>query len=75
MRESKASKEQIEKRREMMSEFEKWKARVKEEWDKEKDLRIELRGVDTDTLESNKEEYNEETIEFLVKVEEKIVGE
>jgi translation initiation factor 3 subunit B len=40
----------------------------------EKDTRLELRdGIDTDELESHIENFEEETIEFLVKVEETIL--
>lgn len=32
-------------------------------------------GIDTDELDSHIENFEEETVEFLVKVEEKILGE
>ena len=73
MRESKASKEQIEKRRELMETHDKWVQTTMEDWEKEQDLRIELRGVDTDNHEYDNEDFQEETFEFLIKVEEKII--
>jgi len=71
MRESKASKEQIEKRKTQMKEFDDlckvWDARYR----KEKSQRIKLRdNIDTDEIESH---VAEEIIEFLVNVEEFVI--
>lgn len=70
MRESKASKEVVERRRQLMDEHRKWEEDNNVVWESERELRIELRGFDTDAVE---EEYNEETIEFLLKVKEEEV--
>jgi len=76
MRESKASKEQIERRQEMMTSFKKWKAACDRLYAEEKPQRLALRnGIDTDEIQNQEENFEEETIEFLVKVEETIIDE
>lgn len=72
MSQSKASKELIEKRRELYNSFTSIRSRHQAVYEDYKQARIELRnGVDTDTL--TYEEYNEETIEFFIKQEEEII--
>lgn len=71
MRESKASKEQIEKRNNQLKEYDvmckQWEARYR----KEKAQRLKLRNnVDTDEIETS---VAEETIEFLLNVEEIVI--
>lgn len=74
MRDSKASKEQIEKRRTMADDFEVWRQEIAQRMADEKERRLALRGgIDTDTLETNTIE--EETIEFLESVEETVIDE
>ncbi|KAI0236576.1 Eukaryotic translation initiation factor 3 subunit B [Lamellibrachia satsuma] len=76
MRESKASKEQIEHRRNQLEEFKSWRSDLSDRFNAERDARLELRdGVDTDTVDSKGENIDEETVEFLVKSEEILVDE
>uniref|UniRef100_A0A4W3JH05 Eukaryotic translation initiation factor 3 subunit B n=1 Tax=Callorhinchus milii TaxID=7868 RepID=A0A4W3JH05_CALMI len=64
---SKASKELVDKRRKMLEEFHKYRERTMETYAEQKPLRLELRGgVDTDELDSNVDDWEEETIEFFV---------
>ncbi|KAK6171444.1 hypothetical protein SNE40_019633 [Patella caerulea] len=71
-----ASKELLEKRQQLLDEFEEYRKQKVEEYNKTRDIRIEMRdGVDTDELDSHEENFEEETIEFLVKVEEIVVEE
>jgi translation initiation factor 3 subunit B len=71
MRESKASKEQIEKRRSEMESFKQWQQICDKRYREEKMQRLKLRNnVDTDAIESY---VAEETIEFLVNVEEFVI--
>ena len=74
MRESKASKEQIDQRRKAMDEYRLWRENVEQEFMAEKEERLAFRnGIDTDELDSHVENFEEETIEFLIKVEETIL--
>jgi len=87
MRESKASKEQIERRRKLKSDFEKWQQQFIEQYAEEFDLRKELRegiitdifGEDTDTrintdiFGEDTDNLEEETIEYLTSVEETVL--
>merc|ERR1711963_61702 len=72
MRKMTASKEMIEKRQALMAEFSKLKAVKEQLYQEQKEMRLELRGgVDTDEFNSHVD-VEEETIEFLIKVEETI---
>lgn len=74
MRESKASKEQIERRSKLKSDFEKWQQMFEQQYLEEYELRKELRdGCDTDVYGEDTENLDEETIEFLISVEETII--
>lgn len=78
MRESKASKEQIEKRRAQMEEHDGWVASCVRRHRGLKARRLELRGgVDTDEAEgaSSGGRLADEKIEFLVEVKEIVVDE
>jgi len=76
MRDSKASKEQIERRRKMIEDWENWQAMILEAYSEEKEQRLALRGgIDTDEIDSHIENFEEEVIEFLVSVQETIVEE
>jgi len=76
MRLSIASKEQIEKRRTQKSDFDNWRQECKDRCLETKDERMELRdGIDTDEIQNNYENFEEEVIEFLLKVEEIILEE
>lgn len=73
MRKMTASKEMIEKRQKLMEDFNNLRAEKEKHYLEQKDLRLELRGgVDTDDLDSHVDNFEEETIEFLVKVEETV---
>ncbi|XP_038067508.1 eukaryotic translation initiation factor 3 subunit B-like [Patiria miniata] len=66
MSHSKASKELIEKRQQMLDEFNSFRQRLQEQYEEERQLRMELRdGVDTDCMYAGEEE-EEEVIEFFV---------
>jgi len=74
MRESKASKEQIEKRQELMADFDEWQAELEYFYEEEKEIRLDLRrGVDTDEIDNDYENFEEEVIEFLLSVEETLI--
>jgi len=73
MRKMTASKEMIEKRQALMEEFNRLRKNKKQLFQDTKEVRLDLRGgVDTDEFNSNVDNFEEETIEFLVKVEETI---
>lgn len=77
LRQSTVSTEILEKRRQLMIQFENYREKKEEEFAHFKDRRLALRnGVDTDELENMPEdEYDEEIVEFLLKVEEIILDE
>lgn len=67
---SKASKELVDKRRLMMEEYSRYKDSAIQLYNQQRELRLELRGgVDTDELDSNVEDWEEETIEFFISEE------
>jgi len=70
-RSSRESKELIEKRRELMAEYKKFRNQKIKEFQSMKKRRMELRqNIDTDELLSHKENLEEEVVEFLIKEEE-----
>jgi len=74
MRQSKASKELIDKRRSLATAFAEWRADAIAAYEEQREKRLALRGgVDTDQEEG--EHFEEETVEFLVKEEETILEE
>jgi len=73
MRESKASKEQIEKRRTQMEEYESWLLVCNKRYRSLKQRRIDMRNkIDTDESEGS---VADEKIEFLLEVKETIIDE
>jgi len=75
MRESKASKEQIERRQMMMDEYNSWRHQVEKLYETELTERHGLRrGLDTDDGGEN-EDVEEETIEFLISVTDTVIEE
>jgi len=67
---SKASKELVDKRRAMMDEYRLYREAATQAYQEQRELRLELRGgVDTDELDSNVEDWEEETIEFFINEE------
>uniref|UniRef100_A0A8C2E1D1 Eukaryotic translation initiation factor 3 subunit B n=1 Tax=Cyprinus carpio TaxID=7962 RepID=A0A8C2E1D1_CYPCA len=67
---SKASKELVDKRRTMMEDYRKYRERAMDMYNEQRPLRLELRGgVDTDELDSNVDDWEEETIEFFINEE------
>jgi len=71
---SKASKEVMERRQKLMSEFTEWRDRRLSQYQAMKRVRSELRdGLDTDNIDSNIEDLEEEVVEFLVKEEETVL--
>ncbi|KAL4239629.1 translation initiation factor eIF-3b like protein [Mactra antiquata] len=77
LRQSTVSTELLEKRRQLMLDFERYRQNKEDEFNDMKDRRIALRdGVDTDELDNlPDDEYDEEVVEFLLKVEEIILDE
>lgn len=76
MSQSKASKEMIEKRRKMKMDFDTWKAGAKAEYEANKAWRVAARnGLDTDSLSSNIQDFDEEIVEFLVDTKETVIEE
>ncbi|XP_033630442.1 eukaryotic translation initiation factor 3 subunit B-like [Asterias rubens] len=68
MSHSKASKELIEKRQQMLDEFSQFRQAQKERYEQNRQIRVELRdGVDTDNIYASEEE--EEVVEFFVSEE------
>ncbi|KAK9980676.1 hypothetical protein ABG768_000267 [Culter alburnus] len=67
---SKASKELVDKRHLMMEEYRQYKESAIQLYNQQRELRLQLRGgVDTDELDSNVEDWEEETIEFFISEE------
>uniref|UniRef100_A0A8C5E874 Eukaryotic translation initiation factor 3 subunit B n=1 Tax=Gouania willdenowi TaxID=441366 RepID=A0A8C5E874_GOUWI len=67
---SKASKELVDKRRTMMEEYHRYRETAQQVYQEQKTIRLELRGgVDTDELDSNVDDWEEETIEFFINEE------
>jgi len=76
MSQSKASKEMVEKRRKMKSDFDSWRQNAKSDFEANKAWRVAARnGFDTDTLTSNVQDFDEEIVEFLVDTKEVIIEE
>ncbi|XP_051982301.1 eukaryotic translation initiation factor 3 subunit B-like [Xyrauchen texanus] len=64
---SKASKELVDKCRLMMEEYRQYRGSDTQMYNQQRDLSLQLRGgVDTDELDSNVEDWEEETIEFFI---------
>lgn len=66
---TRASKELREKRAKLKADYAKWRGKLEERFKADKQKRLELRGVDTDELDSNADDFVEETLEFPIKVE------
>ncbi|XP_067006456.1 eukaryotic translation initiation factor 3 subunit B [Anabrus simplex] len=74
MRLSKASKELIEKRARLLKEFAEYRSKQMEKWNELKPKRLALRNnVDTDELVSDKNNVDEEIVEFFIKEEKTII--
>jgi len=74
MRQSKASKELVEKRRGLMDKFQAYRNDMKEAYEETLEKRLALRdGIDTDNIDTL--DLDEEVVEFLVKEEETILQE
>merc|ERR1712032_301469 len=71
-RSNKASAELAARRQKLMSSFSEWKEQKEEEYAMARDKRMALRdGIDTDYDEGD--QFEEETVEFLIKEEETII--
>jgi len=76
MRKMTASKDMLEKRRKLMDDYKEYRVKKEQEFAQMKERRLELRNdFDTDELHNQEDNFTEEIIEFLVRVEEKIVEE
>lgn len=70
MRQSKASKELIEKRSALMEKFNQYREQQIKRWEASKTRRLQLRNnVDTDELDGDTDNVEEEVVEFFVKEE------
>ncbi|XP_058950716.2 eukaryotic translation initiation factor 3 subunit B-like [Pocillopora verrucosa] len=70
MSQSRASKELIERRRRKMKDFQGYRQKKNNEFAQQKAQRLELRnGIDTDEIDSNAEEFEDESVEFFIKEE------
>jgi len=71
---TKASKELIDKRRSMFNEFSSFRRQHQATFEEYKEKRLELRdGRDTDSLESDFDDIDEETVEFFIREETEII--
>ena len=60
----------MDKRRAMMEEYRRYREAALQSYQEQKSIRLELRGgVDTDELDSNVDDWEEETIEFFINEE------
>ncbi|XP_056265440.1 eukaryotic translation initiation factor 3, subunit Ba [Pseudoliparis swirei] len=67
---TKASKELVDKRRSMMDDYRSFREAAQQTYRDQKSARLELRGgMDSDELDSNVEDWEEETIEFFINEE------
>uniref|UniRef100_A0A8C7MKJ4 Eukaryotic translation initiation factor 3 subunit B n=3 Tax=Salmoninae TaxID=504568 RepID=A0A8C7MKJ4_ONCKI len=67
---SKASRELVDKRRSMMEDYRTYREAALQQHHEQKIARLQLRGgVDTDELDSNTDDWEEETIEFFINEE------
>uniref|UniRef100_A0AAZ3SMI8 Eukaryotic translation initiation factor 3 subunit B n=1 Tax=Oncorhynchus tshawytscha TaxID=74940 RepID=A0AAZ3SMI8_ONCTS len=67
---SKASRELVDKRRSMMEDYRTYREAALQQHHEQKTARLQLRGgVDTDELDSNTDDWEEETIEFFINEE------
>nr|CAI5869782.1 unnamed protein product [Callosobruchus analis] len=74
MRQSKASKELIEKRAALMEKFNQYREQRIREWEENKARRLALRNnVDTDELDADTENVEEEVVEFFIKEETTVI--
>ncbi|VDO99458.1 unnamed protein product [Soboliphyme baturini] len=71
---SKASEEILNRRRKLVEEFNKWREPLVDQWNAEKPLRVELRGVDTDSI-FVVSDMQEEVVEYLINEEETVIAE
>jgi len=73
---SKASKDVLDKRKKMMDDYNLFRQQVDKVLSQQKSARLKLRNdIDTDELDSHTDNFEEEVIEFLVKVDETIIEE
>jgi translation initiation factor 3 subunit B len=70
MRQSKASKELIEKRAALMKEFNEYRSKRIKDYSENKQRRLQLRNnIDTDELDADPQNVEEEIVEFFIKEE------